>query len=70
MTMRLSQGRPRGVRGRCHKQRLCAPELQPQMKRGIIHILQDSGFNGSVERIPLEGKRGNEELIAANKITR
>lgn len=40
------------------------------MKSGIIHILQDSGFNGSVERIPLEGKRGNEELIGANKIAR
>lgn len=40
------------------------------MKSGIIHIFQDSGFNGSVERIPLEGKRGNEELIGTNKIAR
>lgn len=35
-------------------------------ENGIIHILLDSGSNGSVERIPLEGKRGNEELIGAN----
>lgn len=40
------------------------------MESGIIHILRDSGFNGSMEWIPLEGKRGNEELIGANKITR
>lgn len=49
---------------------LGALELQPQMKSGIVHILQDSGCKRSVERIPLEGKRRNEELTGVNKITR